>query len=213
MEYSPELIIDLKYKYGELYEVSIGTTKIIFRALTFKEFDELSIAEDYTSSVESEELIVKQALLYPEFDEVLELSAGVISTLAEEIVEESCFFSVSKGREKLEAERAKMNDIRSLMKVFIIAAMPAYKSEELDNQTFAQLANKLALAEEIIGMTFHTQRAVFSEEGEAPTLVLVDPDEEEGEAERQASMHNLTRKEGAATANDPIAQKLHTALG
>jgi hypothetical protein len=205
MMYGPELIISLKRKYGELYEVGIGSTKVLFRALTFRELDELSIAEDYTSSVESEELIVKQALLYPEYEELEKLSAGIISTLAEEIIEESCFFNIKNGRSKLELEREKANDVRVLMKAFIIAAMPAYKAEELDAQTFAQLANKVALAEQILAMNFATQVSAFSEGGAAPTLLLIDDDEDEEEERRRAAMHNLTRKEGAAVANDPIA--------
>ena len=213
MEYGPDLIIDLKRKYGELYEVAIGSTKIIFRALTFKEFNELSIAEDYTNSAESEELIVKEALLHPEFDELLKLSAGIISTLAQEIIDESCFFDIAKGRDIINAERENANDIRILMKAFIISAMPAYRMEELEDQTFAQLATKLVLAEEILEIRFHTQKSVFHEGGEAPTLILVDPEEEADEAEREASKHNLSRPDGAAVANDPVAERLHTAFG
>jgi len=116
MEYNSNLIIEFKRKYSDIYQVEIGGTKIIFRALTFLEFDELSIAEDYTSSVDSEEEIVKTALLYPEFDELGTLGAGVVSSLAEEIIEESCFFDVKKSAAKLEEQRESISDIRNLMK-------------------------------------------------------------------------------------------------
>jgi hypothetical protein len=212
VEYGPELIINLKQKYKEIYEVSISGHPIVFRALTFKEFDELAIAENYTSSADSEDAIVRQALLYPSFEDIEKLSAGVISTLAEEIVEESCFFSVAKGKEKLDAARTKAADIRTVMQTFVISAMPAYKLEELQDQTFSELAIKVALAEQILDMEFTVQQSVFSEQGVAPTLMLVDPEEEAAEEERRAAMHNLSRKEGAAVAEDPIAQKLHNAF-
>ena len=197
MEYNSNLIIEFKRKYSDIYQVEIGGTKIIFRALTFLEFDELSIAEDYTSSVDSEEEIVKTALLYPEFDELGTLGAGVVSSLAEEIIEESCFFDVKKSAAKLEEQRESISDIRNLMKAFVLAAMPVYKEEELDRQTFVQLSHKVALSEQILEMNFYSQRGVFSEEAKPPVLVLIDPEEE------------VAKKAGM----DPIAEKLHQAFG
>lgn len=212
MEYGPELIIELKKQYSEIYEVELGTTRIIFRALTFKEFDELSIAEDYSSSAEAEELIVKCALLHPPYADLEKLSAGYISALAEEIVVESCFFDVKKAVDKLEEAREKMNEVRSIMKVFILSAMPAYKIEELDDQTFSQLIDKVALAEEILDIDFHIQRASSFEDGSAPELQFLDPEKEAAQQKRAVQKHDASRPEGSAIMGDPVAQRLHQSL-
>jgi hypothetical protein len=40
------------------------------------------------------------------------------------------------------------------------------------------------------------------------SLELIDPEEEEIKAKQKAARHNLSRKEGEAEYDDPIAQKL-----
>jgi hypothetical protein len=211
---SSEDIAKLKTQYGEVFEISVNKTlSVIFRALTFAEFDNLAITEDYISAVDSEDNIVKKVLLHPDFSELENLGAGVLSTICEEIIEESAFFNVSKAMEKLGQARSKKEDVRFIMKAFVISAIPAYKPEDLDGMTFLELSNKVALAEQIIELKVAMQQSAFAEGAEPPTLVLIDEEAEAAEQERRKAMHNLTRKEGAAVADDPIARKLHQSLG
>lgn len=211
---SSEQIAELKSLYGEIFAIPINNNlTVIFRALTFAEFDKLALTEDYVSIVESEDSIVKNALLYPDFSELEKLGAGVLSNLCEEIIEESAFFNVSKAMEKLEQARSHTEDVRFTMKAFIIAAIPAYKPEELDAMTFLELANRVALAEQILRINASTHSSAFIEGADTPALILVDEQAELEEQERQKSMYNLTRKDGTAIADDPIARKLHQSLG
>lgn len=211
---SPEDIVKLKTLYGEVFEIPIhGSLSVVFRALTFAEFDDLAITEDYISAVDSEDNIVKQVLLYPDFSELENLGAGVVSTICEEIIEQSAFFNVSKAMEKLGQARGKKEDVRFIMKAFVIAGIPAYKPEDLDDMTFLELSNKVALAEQIIELKVAIQQSAFAEGAEPPTLMLIDEEAESEEQERRKAMHNLTRKEGTALADDPIARQLHQSLG
>jgi hypothetical protein len=64
---SSELLYELKKKYGSLFQTSIKKQSIIFRELTFSEFDQISeyqLSKDYTS-VDIEDFITKSAVLYP----------------------------------------------------------------------------------------------------------------------------------------------------
>lgn len=206
-------IAELKAEHGQVFEIPVDAqNSVVFRALTFAEFDRLAINEDYVSSVDSEDDIVRTALLHPEFDELEKLSAGIISGLCEEIIEQSSFFDISKATENLNTAREKKNDVRTLMKAFVITAMPAYKPSELDDLTFAELSELVSLAEQILELQVATFQTAFVEGGEAPTMLLIDEEAEAVEQARQNDMHNLTRKDGAAVAGDPIAEKLHQAF-
>lgn len=90
------------------------------------------------------------------------------------------------------------------MKAFVLAAMPVYRSEDLDDLTFSQLSEKVALAEKIIEI----KQSMNGVEPTNMSLELIDPEEEEMKARQQAARHNLSRKEGEAEFGDPIAQKL-----
>lgn len=204
-------IAELKKKYGEVFHVEIDGIEIIFRALTFKEFNDLSIEEDYYSSVESEEAIVRTALVYPEFEILERGRAGVLSALAEEIIEESAFFNAEKAKELLEEHRENSESILISMKALIISAMPSYNDEMLDNYTFSQLLEKVALAEQIHAIKFYSNRGSLSSEADPPSLLLMDGTEEE-DAARKAAIRDIARKPGTATSNDPIAQKLAEAM-
>jgi len=195
-ELTPELIIELKKEHGEIFQIDFKDQPIIFRALTFKEFEDLAIEEGYTNSTESEDSIVRTALLYPSLDDLDKLGAGLISVLAEEVLDESAFLDTEKARSLLQGHREMMTEAKALAAIFIISAMPAYKIEDLDNKTFSELLYMVAVAEEILGMRFQSERAVFMEEGGSPLMILgIEEDEEEG-------------KQGGQSM-DPIAQKLH----
>ena len=209
----PRQIAELKSKHGQVFEIPIDSqNSVVFRALTFAEFDKLALTEDYISSIDSEDDIVKTALLYPKFSELDKLSAGIVSSLCEEIIEQSSFFDIAKASENLEAARQKQNDVRTLMKAFVIAAIPAYKPDELDQLTFHGLSELVSLAEQILELQVATFQTAFVEGAEAPTMLLIDEEAEAIEQARQNDMRNLTRKEGTAVAGDPIAEKLHGAF-
>lgn len=95
----PDILFHLKSKYGSIFETTLKRDTIIFRELTFAEFDRIA---EYESSGESaaeiEDLIIKSAVVFPENIVLDHYPAGMISALAEEILQESRFCLSSKSK-------------------------------------------------------------------------------------------------------------------
>ena len=146
-----EILYELKLKYGSIFETYLKKDLVIFRELTFAEFDKIAEHESLgESSAEIEDLIIKSAVLYPE-DIVLDnYPAGLVASLAEEILQESGFASPAKAKRTLDDKRAQAAEVRNLMKAFVLSTITTYSPEDLDNLTYTKLAEKVALSEKII---------------------------------------------------------------
>lgn len=201
----PGILYKLKLEYGSIFQTYLKKDLIIFRELTFAEFDRIAEYElSGESSAEIEDLIIKSAVVHPE-DIVLDhYPAGLVASLAEEILQESGFASAAKAKRTLEDKRAQAAEVRNLMKAFVLSTITTYSPEDLDNLTYSKLAEKVALSEKIIEIKQNIL-------GIAPTnvvLQLIDPEEEELKLKDKAERYNKSKKEGEAQYEDPIAQKL-----
>lgn len=200
---SPEQIAQWKVQYGSIYSTPVRNVNYVFRAITLKQFQD-AFKDTTASAADREETIIRIALIHPleiDFDGI---SPGVVSALAEEILEVSGFQNPKLAREKLEARRKEYTDVFILMKAMILATMPTTDVDLLDELTFDQLLNKVVLAEKII----EVHQAIMG--GEPVKLVLVDPEAEEAE---QTFKHAAQKKPGTAGYNDPIAERLKQAFG
>jgi hypothetical protein len=130
--------------------------------------------------------------------------AGLVSSLAEEILEESGFASPRKAKRILDEKRLEASEVRSLMKAFVLATITSYTPEDLDNLTYTKLAQKVALSEKIMEI----KQAILGIESTNVNLQLVDPEEVMEKEQDKANRYNQSRKEGEAKYNDPVAQKL-----
>jgi hypothetical protein len=203
---SSELLYELKKKYGSLFQTSIKNQSIIFRELTFSEFDQISeyqLSKDHTS-VDIEDYIIKSAVVYPSDFNSDKYPAGQISSLSEEILEESGFSSPTKAKNVLNQKRQQASEVRNLMKAFVLATISTYSAEDLDNMTYAKLAENVALSEKIIEI----KQAILGIEPTNVSVQLVDPNEEKEKQEDFANRFNSSRKPGEAKYEDPVAQKL-----
>jgi hypothetical protein len=201
-----ELLYLIKNQYGSVFQTSLKKQEILFRELTFAEFDQIAqhqTAGDY-SSADVEELIIKYAVVYPDNLDVNKYPPGMVSALAEEILEESGFSSAKRAKSILNAKRERASEVRSLMKAFVLATINAYSPEDLDNMTFSKLAENVALAEKIIEI----KQNINGMEPNNVTLQLIDPEEEEEQEKDFAQRFNKSRKDGEAVYEDPIAKKL-----
>ena len=201
----PGILYKLKLEYGSIFQTYLKKDLIIFRELTFAEFDRIAEYElSGESSAEIEDLIIKSAVVHPK-DIVLDhYPAGLVASLAEEILQESGFASAAKAKRTLEDKRAQAAEVRNLMKAFVLSTITTYSPEDLDNLTYSKLAEKVALSEKIIEIKQNIL-------GIAPTnvvLQLIDPEEEELKLKDKAERYNKSKKEGEAQYEDPIAQKL-----
>lgn len=205
-----EQFAEWREQYGSYYLASFRQGDYYFRALTVGEHARI-LADRDLSTAEIEDTFVSTALLSPEIADTL--PAGIYTSLADQILNVSGFGDAKTAKRVLDEQRANYGGVVGLMKAFIIATQPTYREEELDDCTFAQLAAKVALAENIIKV----QQAVLplasgGEEGQVK-LNLVDPEEEAAKEQIEAQKHTAQKKSGQAGFNDPIAQRLHQALG
>ena len=201
-----EIVLDLKNKYGPIFTINIKGQTVVFRELTFAEFDYVALLQQSQdgSTVDSEDKIIELAVVYPENFNIDNLQAGIVSSLAQEILDASGFSNPKTAKAILEEKRNQAMQVRSLMKAFVLATISTYKPEDLDEMTYSQLAEKVALAERIIEIT-QNMHAIQPNDLK---LELIDPEEEEQKKKRTAARHDLSKTEGAAKYDDPIAQKL-----
>jgi hypothetical protein len=132
------------------------------------------------------------------------MPAGIVSSLSEKIVDFSGFATAKTAKKILEEKRSKAGQVRSLMKAFILATITAYAPEDLDEFTYSQLAERVALSEKIIEI----KQAINGMQSTNVSLSLIDPEEEEEKRQEEIQKFEKSRKEGEARFDDPIAQKL-----
>lgn len=202
----PELLYNLKKKYGSVFSVDLKGQEVIFRELTFNEFDKITEYKnsEIAASTDAEDLIISSAVVYPKNFNFEKLSPGLISSLAQQIIDFSGFYSARIAKQVLENKREHAAQVRSLMKAFVLATISAYSPEDLDDMTFSQLAEKVALSEKIIEI----QQGINGVQPTNLNLQLIDPEEEEQKRKTTAARHNLSKKVGEAVYEDPIAQRL-----
>jgi len=206
-EVSDAQITTWKEEHGSVYNAVMAGQEFIFRSLTLKEFDAFMAQSKKLDSALLDEYIVDMGLLYPYDPDFDNKPAGVVTGLAEEILEYSSFGTPKSGIQVLDEEREQFLDVRGLLKAFIIAGMPAYTEEDLEDLNFRQLAHKVALSEKVL----EVQQGALGIENSV-RLDLIDPEEEVLKQEQQKKKHAATKKPGQASPDDAIAQKLHAAM-
>lgn len=206
----PEVLIELKQKHGPLFATSVKGIDLLFRELTFEEFDKISKIQDggNFSSADAEDKILEYTLVYPDANALNRIPAGAVSSLSQEILDASGFASARTAKRILEEKRAAAGEVRSLMKAFVLATIHAYKPEDLDKMSFSELAEKVALAEKIIEIT-QTMNGMQPSEMK---LDLIDPEEEAEKERMRAANYNASRKQGEAAYEDPVARKLWSGI-
>lgn len=202
----PQFLYELKKKYGSVFAVNLKGQEVLFRELTFNEFDQITEYKNSegSSSTDAEDLIISSAVVYPEDFDIQKMPPGLISSLAQQIIDFSGFYSAKIAKQVLESKREHAGQVRSLMKAFVLATINAYTPEDLDDMTFSQLAERVALSEKIIEI----KQGMNGVQPTNLTLQLIDPEEEEEKKKISAARHNLSKKVGEAVYEDPIAQKL-----
>lgn len=200
------IVSELKSKYGNVYAVTIKNIDVVFRELTFKEYDkilDLKDSEDF-SSADIEDYIIEYSIVYPNDYNILSIPPGNVTSLANEILDISGFSSARLAKQTLELKRIEASEVKNLMKAFVLATISTYSPEDLEEMTFSQLAERVALAEKIVEI----KQGINGIEPTNLKLQLIDPEEEEEKEKVRAARHNSSKMPGAAVYDDPIARKL-----
>lgn len=190
-------ITQWKVQYGPIYSAALPNgTECYFRTLNIGEIDKLGSLND--SSVETEEIAVKWAVLYPEID-LEKTPAGFISGLSSEIFEVSGFGSVKEAQHLLSENREKCEGLILKMKAFVIGAIPSYTDVDLDKLTYHELILKVALAEEVVKV----HQSMFGIEGGDLNFNIIDLEEEA----RKAAIEEQKKKERQKAAYEKYIAK------
>lgn len=199
-------LFDLKNEYGNIYVTQVRNVSLVFRELTFREYDEVLFLEslpdvDYS---DVEDYILLTSILYPEDYDIYKLPAGTVSVLSEQVLSLSGFSSAKIAKRVLEGKRIEANEVKNLMKAFVLSTISSYSPEDLDNMSFSILAEKVALSEKIIEIKQGSNHL----EPNNMTLQLIDPEEELENQKKAKEKYDKAKPQGAASIDDPIANKL-----
>lgn len=207
-------IAKLKQEHGAIFSVDIGSTEYVFRALTIGEFKYITDLD--MASVDAEDYILEKTLLYPQDANFDKTPAGVVSSLAEEVLDSSGFLSLDTIEEEIAEARLEVTSILEMMKAFIVAAMPSTSYSDFANMTFNQIVKLLAFSERVLELKTGIARGStmtfqFAEEEAEP--VKPSFTEEDIQKANRALRNDSSTGLGTAVSGDPIAAKLKQALG
>lgn len=141
-----KLVIDLKKKYYVIFANTIGYEYYIWRPITRQEYNIIIKSSAGNDSIR-DEMICQIAVLYPQVD-FATYKAGIPTTLAPIIIEESGFGGVRKTYEYLNSTRQYiLNNFTAQAEIVIASAFPQYTFEEIKNWSLEQLLDMVAKAE------------------------------------------------------------------
>ena len=182
----------LKKEHGSIYAASVSGYDVIFRRLLLEEFQYLLDTD--SSPMDQEDYLIAQGVVWPAEFDADDLTPGEATMLSQRIVDVSGLSSIAEASETLtELREKRSNSVATMLKAFIIAAMPTYRPEELDRLTFPELCELLVLSENVIRLQQDVAMG-----GEA-TLSIMDHSEAEEGSPEQGGV-------------DPIAQQLQGGL-
>lgn len=208
MTVSQQQIKQWKDRYGNIYAVELRAEEFIFRELTFSELDQLLLRNDL-GTAELEEELVRAALLSPVEYDFDKAPAGIISSIAEQVLGYSGITDPKYAKEVLVSERDKAQNTRTMMKAFVLAVVPNTTEDQLDQLTFRELVKQVILAEEIIKVN----DLIYGIQREQHLMFdLIDPEEEAEKEQAAREKFAAQRKPGQAPPDDPIARQLMQAL-
>lgn len=129
--------------------IQYGIHEFVFKTISPKEYSQAKMLT--TTKEELSDAICQIALIYPkEYDFSQSPVAGLSDGMCEKIVEESLLFNDIGVIDKFEECKNKLNTFLSQCTLFIKAAFPEYKLEEIENWNYEKLMNMTAKAEFVL---------------------------------------------------------------
>jgi len=145
--FNKDEIAKLKEVFGPLHKINIEGTSYILRTLNRKEIASLDIFSEIDT--DKEENIVRLAIIDPIDMDYDNVSAGVISTLAEVVLDKSGLLGIESLQNALEKARNKRTIFTDIYEI-ICAGFPALLPGDLDNITLDKLMDLFVIAEGIL---------------------------------------------------------------
>lgn len=201
MEEDADDFAQWRLEYGRLFTATLRGDEYTFRPLTIDEYNYIIACESYDSQVDSEAIVVQTALLEPDYDYVESQPAGVITSLASEILSSSGFASVEVMQQYLQEYRQLIGEnLIETMCATIISAIPTYSVEQLKSFTLDRLLYLVAMSEQVIKFQ---QESMQNE-----IMFSIEPQQEEASGEQPKQSSDEPPQPGSVRSDDPIARKL-----
>lgn len=129
--------------------VEYGKHEFVFKTISPKEYNQ---AKNLTSTKEElSDAVCQIALMYPnDYDFSQSPVSGLSDRMSEKIIEESLLFNDIGVIDKFEECKGKLNTFLSQCTLFIKAAFPEYKLEEIENWNYEKLMDMTAKAEFVL---------------------------------------------------------------
>jgi len=153
-----EALIELKTKgHRSIYFLDVRGLEILFRPLTFSEYDIVMDLETYLDGASINDAILRMTVLFIStgenaFDWVSNCkNAFYIDHIAQKILDISGYQSKEKFFEILKAKRAKAQELQSLIEIYICTAFKTVSTQDVANMNLEQQLEYFAKAEEALG--------------------------------------------------------------
>lgn len=144
------IIADAKQRYGKVFAAEDMGTVFYFRPMTNADLKLIRNLTNRLSSFELEEMLIDRCVIWPLNHDYDLHSAGFVSSLCDEIRENSAFDDPDRFLELIDEARNAATKVTILIKAMIIAAMPTVSSDDIDNMSLYKLTETLALAERVL---------------------------------------------------------------
>lgn len=148
---SEHLLQEAKARFGIIDSRIFDKVEYFYRPITLNEYKYImNVLPPNATDAELEDLAVKIGVFFPANVDIDSMRAGHVSQLADEILRISGFTDLDYLVSTLAKYREQLEEATYMMKAFVIAAMPAYTEEDLDELPVELLIKKVAFAEKII---------------------------------------------------------------
>ena len=157
-------LIELKSSTNrEIYLIEIKGLELLFRPLTFEEYQTTVVLENYIEGPDLNDIILEIAVLHPD-NLPNKLPAGTADHLAEAILKASGFEDKDKFIEGLKSARQDADELQAIIEIYICNAYHTISPQDVRNMTLTEQLEYFAKAEEVIGKPLDLE-ALFPPEG------------------------------------------------
>lgn len=134
---------------NKIIYIQYGKHEYVFKTISPKEYSQAKMLT--TTKEELSDAICQIALIYPsEYDFSQSPVAGLSDSMSQHIIEESLLFNEVGVIDKFEECKGKLNTFLTQCSLFIKAAFPEYKLEEIENWNYERLMDMTAKAEFVL---------------------------------------------------------------
>lgn len=150
MDVDPNLLVTLKKKYGSIFVMEDMGIEFLCRPMTKADITDLNMLQNYVSSAEVEDEMLRRCVIMPEHYDFNNHSAAFVSFLSAEITDRSGFGDEDRFLELLEEARVDATRVTNTMKALVIAAIPTITLAEFEDMTLKKQIELVALSEKIL---------------------------------------------------------------